>query len=93
MLPLIMLNEIPLAASESTANSVGHVAFAIIGVTVLALIFAASLFFIILVTYLGQWDIYYPPLGKWLKTRRATQAEKVRAAKKKQKWLEKNKNA
>jgi len=46
------------------------------------LIILSSIFFIILVTYLRQWDIYYPRVGKWLKDREKAQAEKLRKDKK-----------
>lgn len=46
------------------------------------LIIISGLFFIILVTYLRQWDIYYPRLGRWLKDREKAQAEKIRKEKK-----------
>jgi uncharacterized membrane protein len=47
-------------------------------VAVIVLMFLATIFFIILVTYLKQWDIYYPPIDKWLKAREKAKKEAVR---------------
>lgn len=53
------------------------------------LIFLASIFFIIIVTHLKQWDRYYPPVDKWLRSRAKAKQEQVRKEKKHQAWLRK----
>lgn len=51
------------------------------------LIILATLGFIILVTYLEQWDIYYPAIDRWLKARKKAKLEKVRKDKRREQKL------
>jgi type IV secretory pathway component VirB8 len=62
---------------------------ALISFSFFMLILILGIVFIISVTYLKQWDIYYPRLGRWLKSRKVEKLEKERKDKKRKKRLEK----
>jgi hypothetical protein len=74
---------------EIPTNLTGHMAISLVLVVIFVLLFFAGVFFIVLVTYLGQWDMYYPKLDKWLKARKALSLERARKKKNIQRKREK----
>ena len=74
---------------EVPQNILGLSIFSFVVFVVVMLIFVSVIFFVILVSYLGQWDIYWPGLHLWLRAQKAKSLEKARKKKNIQRKLEK----
>jgi len=72
---------------EISPNLTWHLGLSLIIGVIFALLFISAIFFVILVTYLDQWGIYYPSLGKWIKAKKFAALEKARKDKKRQRKM------
>ena len=66
-----------------------HQALGLILFSAIILMLVSAILFVVIVTYLGQWDIYYPRLYRWLEARKAAKLEKARKDKKRMQKLKK----
>lgn len=70
-------------------NILGLSIFSFVVFATIMVLFASVIFFILLVSYLGQWDIYWPSLYKWLRVREAKALEKERKRRNRERKREK----